>query len=94
MLNNFRSLKSIESIKLIFGLAVLISTKVKDLHFLKTGFPWFFKKGVSLIIVVMILNSNFQMALIKEDLISTNGKMILFPISESCIEIGFIIIYY
>ena len=46
------------------------------------SFPWFFRTGnillVTSIVIVMILSSNFQMGLIKEKLISTNNKIILF----------------
>ena len=48
-------------------------------------FSWFFNKfvillTVSSIIVVMILNSNFQMGLIRESLLSANSKLIIFSL--------------
>jgi hypothetical protein len=48
-------------------------------------FSWFFNKfviflTVSSIIVVMILNSNFQMGLIRESLLSASSKLIIFSL--------------
>lgn len=56
--------------------------KVNNPLSFRFSFPWFFRTGnillVSSIVLVMILNSNFQMGLIKEKLMSTSNKMIVF----------------
>ena len=48
----------------------------------RINFSWFFRKSILLlvfcIVVVMILNSNFQMGLLKEKLMSINTKIIIF----------------
>lgn len=47
-------------------------------------FSWFFNKSVFLIVasivVVMIFNSNFQMGLLRESLLSADGKLVIFSL--------------
>lgn len=56
-----------------------------SLRLSNVDFSWFFNKPiifliVSSIILVMILNSNFQMGLIRESLLSANGKLVIFSL--------------
>ena len=52
------------------------------LHYLNLNFSWIFRKSVLLlvssIVIVTILNSNFQMGLLKENLLSLNSKIVIF----------------